>query len=71
MSLASNKVSDKRVVQLLKVCDDNARSLLNHTLVSPLRVAGKDLHITSFRVCCRFNIVLNAFMWSRGSMVPS
>ena len=26
-------------------------SLLNHNLVAPLRVAGKDLHMTLFGVC--------------------
>ena len=44
--------------------------MLNQTLTAPLRVAGKDLQITSFGVCYRFKMVLKALIWSMGSFVP-
>lgn len=65
------KCQTKESLNCSKFAIDDADSLLNDTLVAPLRVAGKDLQITSSKVCWRFNIVLNALMWSRGSLVLS
>ena len=45
---------------------EDAGNLLNHTLAAPLKVAGKDLQMTSSRVCWRFKIVLKASIWSMG-----
>ena len=65
------KFQTKESLNCSKFVIDDAGNKLNHTLVAPLRVAGKDLQITSSGVCWRFNIVLNAPMWSRESLVPS
>ena len=51
-----------------KFAIDDVGSLLNHTLVAPLSVAGKDLHITSSRVCSRFRIVLKA-LYGQGGLL--
>ena len=61
----------KELLSCSKFAIDAASNLLNHTLVAPLRVARNDLQITSFGVYWRFNIVLNAPMWFRESLVPS
>ena len=68
MALAPNKMAKKRVTQLIGICN---RCCENHTLATPLRVVGNDLQITLSGVCWRFNVILNAPMWSRGFLVPS
>ena len=45
--------------------------LLNHTLVDPLSVVGKALHMISFRTPYRCMRVLNNSRWSSGSFDPS
>ena len=60
----------KESLSCLKFTIDAVGNLLNHTLVAHLRVVGNDLQITSSRVYWRFNIVFNAPMWSRASLVP-
>ena len=56
------KWQTKESLSCLKFAIDAVDNLLNHTLAAPLRVAGNDMQITSFGVCWRFNIVLNAPM---------
>ena len=63
------KCQTKELLNCSKLAINNASSLLNHTLATPLRVVGKDLQITSSGVCWRFNIALNAPMWSRVSII--
>jgi len=65
------KCQTKRSLNYSKLVIDDMGNLLNHTLVAPLKVAVKDLHITLSGVCWRFNIVSNAPIWFRGSLVPS
>ena len=52
------KCQKKESLNCSKLAIDDVGSSLNHTLTAPLRVVGKDLHITLSRVCWRFNIVL-------------
>ena len=56
------KCQTKESLNYSKFAINSAGSLLNHTLAALLRVAMKDLQITSFEVCWGFNIVLNAPM---------
>ena len=62
MALALNEMATKELLNYSKFMVDAAGSLLNHTLVAPLRVVGNDLQIISSGVCWMFNIVLNAPM---------
>ena len=64
------KLRTKESLSWSKFTMDVVGSLLNHTRAAPLRVAGNILKITSSGVCWRLKVVLNAHMWSRGSLVP-
>ena len=65
------KCRANKSLSCLKFVIDDVGGLLNHTLIAPLSVAGKDKHITSSEVCWRFKIFLKAPIWLRGSFVPS
>ena len=71
MKLPPMKWQTNESLSCSKFATEDASNLLNHTLAALLRVAGKDLQITLFKVCWRFKIVLKALMWLRGSFVPS
>ena len=50
---------------------DDVGNLLNHSLVAPLRVVGKEWHRISSRGYWRPRVVLNVFRWSNGSFNSS
>ena len=65
------KCQTNKSLNYLKFAIDDTGSLLNHTLMAPLSVVGKDLHITSSGVCCRFSIILKAPIWLTRSLLSS
>ena len=65
------KCRTKESLNFLKLASEDDTNLLNQTQAAHLKVVGKDLHMTSSGVCCRFNNALKDSMWSSGSVCPS
>ena len=58
----------KELLSCLKLSMDNQASLLNHILVAPLRVVGKNLHKILSGVYGKLKVILKVVMWSNGSL---
>ena len=71
VSLPPNKMPNKTLVELFKICNSSRGILLKHTLAAPFNVVGNALHITSSRFICNSIGVLNDSMWSKGYLEPS
>ena len=61
----------KELPSCLKLLRDNVGSLVNHSLVAPLRVVGKERHSISSGGYWRPKVVLKVLWWSQGSFNSS
>ena len=61
----------KELLSCSKLSLDDVGNLVNHSLVTPLRVVGKDRHNISSGGCWRPNVVLKVWRWSWGFLSPS